>query len=59
LIIGWGSYVNGAAANQEFAVIYVKEITIENGVGVVRFDIKYPQTDYRSVYNPVSILPYP
>lgn len=59
-IIGWGSYVKGGAArNEAFALIYVKEVSFVDGVGHVKFDIKFPKTDYRTMYNPVSITPYP
>ncbi|MHA7109584.1 hypothetical protein ACRTDU_05615 [Sunxiuqinia elliptica] len=59
LIIGWGSYQDGKANNEQFALIYVKEVSLTDGIGRVKFDIKYPQPDYRTEYNPVSIKPYP
>lgn len=59
-IIGWGSYVKGGAAkNEAFALVYVKEVSLVAGVGHVKFDIKFPKTDYRTMYNSVSITPYP
>lgn len=59
LVIGWGSYLDGTANNEQFAIIYIKEVSLVDGVGHVKFDIKYPRPDYRTMYNPVSIKPYP
>ncbi len=59
LIIGWGSYtVDGVANNQAFALIYMKEVELVDGIGHVKFDIKFPKTDNRTLFNPVSIRPY-
>ncbi|KOH45012.1 hypothetical protein [Sunxiuqinia dokdonensis] len=59
LVVGWGSYQDGTAQNEQFAIIFVKEVSLIDGIGHVKFDIKYPSPDYRSQYNPVSIIPYP
>lgn len=58
-LVGWGSYDGVNAANKEFAIIFIKDVAIENGVGSIKFDIKYPKQNYRTKYNPVSILSYP
>lgn len=58
-VVGWGKYVDGKASNEKFAIIFVKEVSIDNGIGRIKLDIKYPKQNYRIEYNPVSILPYP
>lgn len=54
-VIAWG---NGLQQNKAMAIIRLKEIVTSDGVSTVKFDIKFGKPDYRTQYNPASIMTY-
>lgn len=55
-IIGWGQW--SPISNQAFGLVIVKEFTNVNGVATLTMDIKVPDEDNRTKFNPVSIFDY-
>lgn len=60
-IIGWGALQWGAsvADNKAFGIVMVKAYSTDGGVGKVTLEIKVPDEDNRTKYNPESIHSYP
>ncbi|MGX5691172.1 hypothetical protein [Arcticibacter tournemirensis] len=60
-IIGWGALQWGAsvADNKAFGIVMVKAYSTTGGVGNVTLEIKVPDEDNRTKYNPESIHSYP
>ena len=60
-IIGWGALPWGGtvADNKAFGLVMVKAYSVVNGVANATLEIKVPDEDNRTKYNPESIHSYP
>src|SRR5690606_17120391 len=56
-IIGWGQW--DPIENKAFGIVIVKEYAVTDGVATATLEIKVPEEDNRTKYNPVSIFDYP
>ncbi|ATL47783.1 hypothetical protein COR50_11745 [Chitinophaga caeni] len=55
-IIGWGQW--DPISNQAFGIVMVREYSVSNGVATATLEIKVPEVDNRTKYNPVSLFDY-
>lgn len=53
--IAWG---DGAAKNKVIAFFLIKNVSLVGDVATVVFDIKFPNIDYRTIYNDTSLKAY-
>jgi hypothetical protein len=55
--IGWGQW--DPINNQSFGIVIVKDYQVTGGNATITLDIKVPEDDQRTKYNPVSLFNYP
>jgi hypothetical protein len=55
--IGWGQW--DPINNQSFGIVIVRDYQVNGNYATITLDIKVPEEDQRTKYNPVSLFNYP
>jgi hypothetical protein len=55
--IGWGQW--DPINNQSFGIVIVRDYQLNGGIATITLDIKVPEEDQRTKFNPVSLFNYP